>query len=206
MEIVYLSGDDRRYFFSLYNDNNFKVTNRIATLGNLQILKEKKLAFFCSVKCPGQLILKTYDLAQRLKEEGITLISGFHSPIERECFRILLRGTQPVIICPARSIKGMRMRAEYKKPIEEGRLLFLSPFKESQTRNTVETVTERNRFAAALADAVFVAYASANRKMEKFYHEILRWGKTLYTFESEANKFLIHIGAKPLPLNDLHTL
>jgi len=65
---------------------------------------------------------------------------------------------------------------------------------------------ERNRFVAALADAVFVAYASPNSKMEKFCHEILRWGKPLYTFESEANKSLLNIGAKPLPLNDLHIL
>jgi len=90
------------------------------------------------------------------------------------------------------------MRAEYKKPIEEGRLLFLSPFKESQRRNTVETATERNRFVAALADAVFVAYASPNSKMERFCHEVLKLGKPLYTFESDANRYLINIGAKRL--------
>jgi hypothetical protein len=36
----------------------------ITTMGNLDILNQKKLAFFCSIKCPGHLILKTYDLAQ----------------------------------------------------------------------------------------------------------------------------------------------
>jgi len=60
---------------------------------------------------------------------------------------------------------------------------------------------ERNRFAVALADAVFVAHASSNSKMEKFCEGVLKLGKPLYTFESEANKFLINIGAKPLTPN-----
>jgi predicted Rossmann fold nucleotide-binding protein DprA/Smf involved in DNA uptake len=175
----------------------------ITGLGNLDILNHKTVAFFCSAKCPGSLILKVYDLSQSLKQAGLTVIGGFHSPIERECLTILLRGSQPVIICPARSIKGMRIRVEFKKPIEEGRLLFLSPFKESQRRNTVETAMERNRFVAALADAVFVAHASPNSKMEKFCSEVWTWGKRLYTFESESNSNLIQLGVKPLEANDL---
>jgi predicted Rossmann fold nucleotide-binding protein DprA/Smf involved in DNA uptake len=186
----------------------------ITGLGNVDVLNHRKLAFFCSVKCPGHLILKAHDFVKGLAEaihelplqEKITVIGGFHSPIERECLTILLRGKQPVIVCPARSIKGMRMRGEYKKPLEEGRLLFLSPFKESQRRNTVETAIERNYFVAALADAVFVVHASPNSKIEKFCHEVLKLDKPLYTFESDANKFLINIGAKPLGLSDLRTL
>jgi predicted Rossmann fold nucleotide-binding protein DprA/Smf involved in DNA uptake len=97
------------------------------------------------------------------------------------------------------------MKAEYKKPIEEGRLLLPSPFKETQRRNTVETATDRNRFVAALADAIFVVHASPNSKMEKFCHEVLELDKPVYTFESEANKSLINIGVKPL-LGDLDFL
>jgi len=175
----------------------------IEALGNFEILKEKKLAFFCSVKCPGQLILKTYDLAQRLKEEGITVISGFHSPIEKECLRIFLRGKQPLIVCPARSLKGMRLRGEYKKPIEEGRLLLLSPFKENQNRNTAETATKRNRFVATLADEIFITHASAHSKTEHFCREILSWSKPVYTLESNTNINLISLGAKSMNINNI---
>jgi predicted Rossmann fold nucleotide-binding protein DprA/Smf involved in DNA uptake len=178
----------------------------ITALGNPTILQSKILAFFCSVKCPGHLILKAYDLAQHLKQAGVTVIGGFHSPIEHECLTILLRGRQPIIICPARTIKGMRIRAEYKKPIEEGRLLLLSPFKESQRRKTVVTALERNHFAAALADTIFVAHASPNSKIERFCHEVLKLGKPLYTFESEANRSLINIGVKPLSPGNLDFL
>jgi predicted Rossmann fold nucleotide-binding protein DprA/Smf involved in DNA uptake len=93
------------------------------------------------------------------------------------------------------------MRVEYKEAIEKGRLLLLSPFKEAQRRNTVETAMERNRFVAALADAIFVAHASPDSKIENFCHEVVKFGRPLYTFESEANRFLIDIGAKTLGLN-----
>ena len=206
MDIVVLKNGDPQFPLGPREHIGDHAPKSIAALGDLGILKGKILGFFCSVKCPGHLILKTHDLAQQLKKANVTVIGGFHSPIERECLRILLRGTQSIIICPARSLSGMRIRGEYEKPIEEGRLLLLSPFKKNQGRNTIETAMERNRFVAALADSVFVAHASPNSKMEKFCHEVLRLGKPLYTFESEANKFLINIGAKPLSASNLDLL
>lgn len=205
-EIVELKKADPQYPSGLRVYLGDHAPKSVAALGNFSILEGKILGLFCSLKCPGHLILRTHDLAQHLKQANLTVVGGFHSPIERECLRILLRGTQPIIICPARSLSRMRIRLEYKEAIEKGRLLLLSPFKENQRRNTVETAMDRNRFVAALADAVFVAHASPNSKMEKFCHEVLKLGKPLYTFESVANKFLINIGAKPLSASNLDSL
>ena len=69
----------------------------IFSLGNFDILQQKPLGLFCSVKCPGNLILKTYDLARELRDKGVPVISGFHSPMEKECLSLLLRGKQPII-------------------------------------------------------------------------------------------------------------
>jgi len=171
-------------------------------IGNPEILALKKLAFFCSVKCPGHLIIETYNLAQRLKGANVTVIGGFHSPIERECLTILLRGTQPIIVCPARSIKEMRIRVEYKEPLREGRLLLFSPFKDNQRRSIAETAFERNRFVAMLADAVFVAHAAPDSKTDQFCRDVLEWQKPLFTLESNANINLINLGAKPVNLDN----
>ena len=83
--------------------------SRIWTIGNLDILDKKLLGLFCSVKCPGNVILKTYDMARELRDAGIAVISGFHSPIEKDCLDLLLKGTQPIAICPARGIENMRI-------------------------------------------------------------------------------------------------
>src|SRR2546427_1298866 len=108
----------------------------LTTLGNLDILRQKKLALFCSVKCPGNLILQTYDLARALRDAGIPVIGGFHSPMEKECLALLLRGTQPVVVCPARGIENIRLPAAWKHPLAEGRLLILSPFERKHRRAT----------------------------------------------------------------------
>ena len=77
--------------------------------GNLRLLKEPLTALFCSNRCPGDLILKTYDLARAMRDAGISVIGGFQTPMEKECLRLLLRGSQPVVYCPARGIEKMRI-------------------------------------------------------------------------------------------------
>jgi predicted Rossmann fold nucleotide-binding protein DprA/Smf involved in DNA uptake len=168
----------------------------IAALGNLDILKEKKTAFFCSSKCPGDLIIKTYDLARKWRDDGITIIGGFHSPMEQECLTILLRGKQPVIVCPARSIETMRLKAEYKIPLGEGRLLILSPFAKKDRRVTSETSLARNYFVAALADEIFVTHAAPGSKTEQFCREVQEWGKEMRTFENEVNNNILSLGRR----------
>lgn len=177
---------------------HFARLDAVTALGNVEILRSKKLALFCSVKCPGKVILETYDLAHKLREEGVTVIGGFHSPMERECLEILLRGTAPVVLCPARGMAKMRLRPELRAPLENGRLLLVSPFNDNQRRATQETAMARNRFVAALAEAVFVAYAAPNSKTENFCREIVAWGKPLLTFESSEDSALVALGAKAL--------
>ena len=175
----------------------------ITAIGNLDILRHSSTAFFCSTKCPGDLIVKTYDLAQILRDAGMTVISGFHSPMECECLTILLRGAQPVIVCPARSINNMRINKEYKKPLKNGRLLFLSPFDENQQRISAKRSHYRNLFVAALSAVIFVAHAGPASKTEAFCKEILSWQKPIYTFESDYNKNLIKMGARPVNIDNV---
>ena len=169
-------------------------------LGNLDILHQKTFALFCSVKCPGNLILKTYDLARELCDTGTVVISGFHSPMEKECLSLLLRGKQPVIWCPARRLTAERLPKAYGGPLAEGRLLILSPFGEGIRRPTSETARIRNEFVAALADEVFVSHAAPGGKTEVFCRKVLSWGKPLLTFDSPENAPLLAAGVRPLKL------
>ena len=171
---------------------------RIFALGNLETLSAPLLALFCSSKCPGNLILQTYDLACALREAGVTVIAGFHTPMERECLRLLLRGKQPVMICPARGIHK-RIPRDWKKPLADGRLLILSPFEEKHRRMTSGLSAIRNRFVAALAGRIFIAYAAPGSKTEALAREIIAWGKPVLTLDSPENANLIALGSEPVP-------
>ncbi|MDO9287218.1 MAG: DNA-processing protein DprA [Thermodesulfovibrionales bacterium] len=196
MEIIRITKADENYPKALSQHFGKHVPKAITAIGNLAILRNKTLAVFSSSKCPGKVILQTYDLMKKIREAGITVVSGFHSPMERECLNILLKGKQPIIFCPARSIKGMRIKPEYKKPLDEGRLLILSPFAEKEKRISSERALERNRFIAAIGDSIFIPYAAPNSKTEELCKELLPWNKPVYTLEDEFNANLFRLGAK----------
>jgi predicted Rossmann fold nucleotide-binding protein DprA/Smf involved in DNA uptake len=133
----------------------FRTTPILAAIGDLSLLQKPAIALFCSTQCPGDLILKTYDLAQSLREAEIPVISGFHTPIESDCLKILLRGTQPIIHCPARSIHNLRLALEQKQAVDENRLLLISPFSASYSRVTAALAGKRNEMIGAIAHTIF---------------------------------------------------
>lgn len=197
-KIKFISQDDHLYPPSLTTYFADKAPDFITSIGNIGILQNKTLAVFSSAKCPGKIILQTYDLMKKIREAGITVISGFHSPMERECLNILLKGKQPIIFCPARSIEEIRIKPEYRKPLEDGRLLILSPFVGKEKRISSDKAVKRNYFVAALATDVFIPYAAPGSKTETFCRELLKWGKRVYTTDDEKNTSLIETGIKTI--------
>jgi predicted Rossmann fold nucleotide-binding protein DprA/Smf involved in DNA uptake len=140
---------------------------QLHALGNLALLALPKTGLFCSVRCPGDAILRTYDQAARWRDAGSCVISGFHSPVEKECLRILLRGNQPIIICPARSLEGMRLPTEWKRELDRSRLLLLSQFPENLRRATKDAAQQRNQLVVALADEVFIPHIAPGGQMAR---------------------------------------
>jgi predicted Rossmann fold nucleotide-binding protein DprA/Smf involved in DNA uptake len=197
MAVKSIDQSDGRYPSALGSHLGDQAPECIFALGDLDILRQKTLALFCSVKCPGDLILQNYDLARQLRDAGIVVVSGFHSPMEKECLSLLLKGKQPVIWCPAKRLPANRLPKEYAAPISDGRLLMLSPFGERIKRARQDIARFRNEFVAALADQVFVAYAAPGGKIETFCKKVLGWSKPLLTFDSPSNSSLLAFGAQP---------
>jgi predicted Rossmann fold nucleotide-binding protein DprA/Smf involved in DNA uptake len=194
VETTVVRQHDERYPSALRNFFGKRV-GTVTAIGNFELLSAPALALFCSVKCPGSLILKTYDLAQKLRETDTTVISGFHSPIEKECLNVLLKSSNKLVVCPARGLESMRIPLEYRKPLEAGRMLLASPFTEKQRQASAVVAERRNQFVAALASQVFVSYAAPRSKTERLCRQIVDWRKPLFTFGGEANSNLIAMGA-----------
>lgn len=148
----------------------------LVALGDPALLGARRTALFCSARTPGDAILRAHDASQRMRDEGVTVISGFHSPIEAECLHILLRGKQPIIICPARAIEGMRIPPECRPAFDNGRVLFLSPFAQGPARITKRSATRRNDVVAALADTAYVAHVTPGGQTEQTAEQLRKWG------------------------------
>lgn len=169
----------------------------ITAAGNLDILadSEQLTGLFCSRKCPGSLILPAFDHVAILRDAGKTVISGFHAEMEQECLKMLLRGSQPVIICPARSIHNMRVPDNWKTALAANRLLILSPFDKNHKRMTAKLAEQRNRFVAALSDELFVIHAGSRTGTFNLAVETMRAGKRIFTIKDAENQALIEAGA-----------
>ena len=180
---------------------NVELLPEVKSKGSLGLLDKPLTALFCSNRCPGDLILETYDLARAMRDAGVPTIGGFQTPMERECLRLLLRGSQPVVVCPARGIDNMRIPRDWRPALDDGRLLVLSPFPATVRRPTAELAAQRNDLVASLASRVFIAHASPGSRTESFARKLAESGKPLLTLDSPSNSNLIEMRAS-LGLDD----
>jgi hypothetical protein len=134
-------------------------------VGNRELLKLSKTAFLCSRKVPSSVVLKCYDWAISQRGAGNCVISGFHSQLEKDVLYYLLKGEQPIIVALARGLK-QQIEAELRKPLEEGRLLIITPFEKDVKRVTEQTAAVRNKMMIELADIIVCGHVSTGGLLE----------------------------------------
>jgi len=141
--------------------------------------------------------------ARALRDAGVAVVGGFHSPMERECLDILLRGDQPVILCPARWLAGLRLGQMPRRAVNEGRLLILSPYAENIQRTTAAQAVQRNNLVAAIADALWVPHAAPGGKTWETVRAALDRQQPVFAFANEENGGLLEAGVRPFPELDV---
>ena len=135
-------------------------------IGNAEILQMRKTAFLCSRKVPASVVLKCYDWAIEQRELGNCIVSGFHSALEKDVLHYLLKGRQPIIVALARGQKE-KLEKEFYKPMEQGRLLIVTPFDTNVKRVTEKTALIRNKMMCEIADELVIGYSSENGNLFK---------------------------------------
>lgn len=170
------------------------------------------VGILASARVPGAMIVQSMDVAVALREGPTTLASGFHSPVERECLKYMLNGLVPLIVCPARSAIDMRIPAAWKAAVATNRLAIRSAIDEGfeaqhhasqpgkEPRRPTKTLAEhRNRFVAAISDAVLILHATQRGKLDRFASDILAThSKPVWTLDDPANLRLIQQEARPV--------
>src|SRR5690606_24657272 len=94
------------------------------------------------------------------------VISGFHSQIEKDVLHYLLKGKQPIILALARGLKE-KLEPEFEKPIEQGRLLIISPFSKEVKRVTVKTAELRNLMMLSISDRICTGYIAPKGQLSQ---------------------------------------
>ena len=120
-------------------------------IGNFALAGQSATAFLCSTQCPAAKAVDALEWARRQCDEGTTIISGFHTPVEQDVLAILARRGANLIWVPGRDIPKT-MDATFRQPMQENRLLVLSPFAYGNpSRPSTESCGLRNRFVLGFA-------------------------------------------------------
>jgi predicted Rossmann fold nucleotide-binding protein DprA/Smf involved in DNA uptake len=168
---------------------NATIAAHVVGVGETALLREPLLGLIASRECPGYVLLETLDHVPQWVKAGRVIVSGFHSPLEQQVLRSVLRRKGRVIKVLARGLKpdgdGPRLPPEEAAALREGRFLLISSFGPAVTRTTRATSLQRNRFVLALSEQILVPYVSSGSPMEgllrEFDDRLLRSGSGILT-------------------------
>jgi predicted Rossmann fold nucleotide-binding protein DprA/Smf involved in DNA uptake len=141
----------------------------VTTLGNTELLKLPKTAFLCSRKVPASAVLKCYDWATEMHDTHLCVVSGFHSPLEKDVLYFLMKRKQSVILVLGRTMYK-EIPDELLKPLSENRLLIISV--SNTPRQSEQSTDVRNRYIVNIADSVVFGHLNPQGKLYPLYKEI----------------------------------
>ena len=144
-------------------------------LGNPELLDRYLVAFFASRETPEDVAKRACQWAEMICQTDKVVISGFHSPVEREVLRILLEHKHPVVVALGRALYK-RVPPNLQQAFDEGRLLFVS-FR-GYSRHSSKSSEIRNWKVAGLADEVYFTPFDRTSLLSTLHFTFEKYSKT----------------------------
>lgn len=116
-------------------------------------------AFFASRQCPGAAIRAAMDWALLQASAKLTVVSGFHSPLEQSVLKVLMAAGSPAVVVLARPVAGAKLPPEWTELLAQGHMAVVSSVA-TEGRLTQQLATQRNALVAQLARKTVVAHAN----------------------------------------------
>jgi len=134
---------------------------RLVGMGAASLLAGPLLGFIASRECPGHVLIETLDRVPQWAQTGRVIISGFHSPLEQQVLRSMLRRKGRVVKVLARGMTGYRPTLDEREPLAASRMLVITACPPQTRRTTRETALARNRLVQALAPEVCIPHIAS---------------------------------------------
>lgn len=135
-----------------------EVAAQMVGAGETALLAEPLLGLIASRECPGHVLLETLDRVPEWVQAGRVIVSGFHSPLEQQVLRSVLRRQGRVVKVLARGMTDYRPTADEREPLATGRMLVITACPPEVRRITRNTALARNRLVLALASEIVTPY------------------------------------------------
>jgi len=181
-------------------------SRRLWSAGEPAILQGKLLGIISARQIDSDLALKSSQLLKQLAYlKEVAFIGGWHSPLEEEALRILLRQLAPVVFCVSKGLDRFVLRGDMNGRVSDGRLLLLSHCSPKAKRISRDASMRRNELVVALAAALLILSAPDGTASLKLAKSALRSGRAVLTIEHRMNKELLAAGALTATFENIRT-
>ena len=143
--------------------------------GNKDLLDRPLIAFFASRKATPHDVQLAHQWAESICKTNKVVISGFHSPLEKEILNFLLEHQRPVVIALGRTLYK-RIPEYLQSHFDEGRVLFVS-FRD-YSRHNWNSAHIRNWSVANLAEKVYFTQFDETSSLSTLHYTFKHYGNT----------------------------
>jgi len=171
--------------------------------GELPLLKSQLLGVVSARRIEPDLALKTADLLGQLASGEVTCIGGWHSPLEEEALRVLMRGSARIVFCVAKSLEKFVPSPAIASLVTQGRGLLLTHCSPRARRISRDASLRRNEIVLHLAKGILVLSAPARSASLKLAQAAIALRKPVFAPEHRINDVLLTAGALPATLENI---
>lgn len=162
----------------LKTDSQKSYTNKkLFMQGNKSLLSLPKVGFLASRTVSLECVFRCYDWACAMRDEGQCIMSGFNSKLEKDVLRLLLQGTQPIVVVLGRALYK-KIPSELEDAYTGNRLLIISPVIQTITRQSEKTAFLRNEFIVSNSTEMVFASVTEKSSLWKLKTECEKTGKS----------------------------
>jgi predicted Rossmann fold nucleotide-binding protein DprA/Smf involved in DNA uptake len=167
-------------------------TNIFQTVGNVELLSQKKIALFASKNAPDELDPAANELADKLFQLPLAVASGWQSPLEKSVYqRFNNKCTANIIHYVAKDINQFKPTEKQQKWITQNKLLIISP-ELKEIRTSASVVDKRDRLIFSQNKKILFLYIESKGRLEKYFKELSQLNFQLYILEHPLNESYFH--------------
>ena len=133
-------------------------------------------------------------------------VGGWHSPLEKEAFRIASAQDASLVFCVSKALDRFTISGDVESRLNDGKVLLLTHCSPKAKRISRDASIRRNELVIALATALLVLSAPLGSSTLNLAKEALRHGKRVLTIEHRMNKELLGRNALPATCDNILTV
>lgn len=143
---------------------NLRFNTQIRAIGNMDLLREEKIAFLSSAINDERINQAAAEWAKSLAPNSC-VISGFQSKAEQVVLDVLLKSNQKIIMVLAKKMFD-KCPTKYQKLVTIGRMLIIAPYNNYENVTTKENALKRNEYLLNRAQSIALGFVKPNGMLD----------------------------------------